>query len=148
VVDTPGVLGRKSRSNPAEAEAETTVDRAATVVLFALDPSGTAGYTAEEQESLLERWKEEYPTLPILAVETKADVFRRPNDRPKVSAVTGEGVDEVLREIRELVKPKGEMPPLEESMIDEAETDHFDVGESSQERSPAARGPRRRGAHK
>jgi len=133
VLDTPGVLGRATRTNPAEAEAETAVDRAATVVLFVIDPSGTSGYTPEEQERLLERWRVEYPALPILAVETKADLVRRPNDRPKVSAVSGEGVDEIFREVRSFVRPKGELPPLEESIV---ESEPGTTAESPPEESP------------
>ena len=116
VVDTPGVLGRPARVNPAETEAETAVDRAATCVLFVIDPSGVSGYSVEEQERLLERWRLEYPRLPILAVETKSDLVRRDNDRVKVSAVTGEGVEAILREIRAAVRPVGELPPLEETI--------------------------------
>jgi nucleolar GTP-binding protein len=113
VVDTPGVLGRAGRSNAAEVEATTTVRRAATVVLFVLDPTDGSGHTLEEQEQLLDRWRLEFPTLPIVAVETKCDVRRSASDRPKVSAVTGEGIDELLGTIRTLVRPSGELPPLE-----------------------------------
>ena len=118
VVDTPGVLGRKHRANPAEVEAETTVRSAATVVLFILDPSGTSGHSMEEQEALLARWREEFPALPIVAVETKADLSTTPSDRPKVSAVTGQGIEELLRTIRGMVRPKGELPPMEESVVE------------------------------
>ena len=119
VVDTPGVLGRRGRSNPAETEATTTVGKAATVVLFVIDPSDRADHAAEEQETLLARWREEFPTLPILVVETKSDLARRSNAHLKVSAVTGEGIDELLRQIRARVQPAGELPPLEESITEE-----------------------------
>ncbi len=117
VVDTPGVLGRPNRANPAEVEATTTVRGAASVVLFVLDPSGRSEHSLEEQESLLARWKEEFPNLPILAVETKSDLVRTASDRPKVSAVTGEGIDDLWKEVRALVRPRGELPPLEESVV-------------------------------
>jgi len=116
VVDTPGVLGRSGRANPAEAEAETTVARAASAVLFVLDPSGTAGYPVEEQERLLQRWREEFPALPIVAVETKADLLRRPNDRLHVSAKTGEGLDDLWKELRRRLTPREPMPPVEEAI--------------------------------
>ena len=119
VLDTPGVLGRPTHTNPAEAEAETAVEKAATVVLFVIDPSGTSGYPPEEQEALLRRWTEEYPGLPIVSVETKCDLLRRPNDRLHVSAKTGEGIEAVWAALRPLLRPKGELPPLEES-IEEA----------------------------
>ena len=121
VVDTPGVLGRSRHANPAEVEAETTVRGAATVVLFLLDPTGTSGRTVEEQEELLERWRKEFPHLPILPVETKSDLLRRPNDRVKVSSVTGDGVPELFLQIRQLVLPKGEMPAMQEELVESPE---------------------------
>ncbi len=119
VVDTPGVLGRKRHVNPAESEAETAVRRAATVVLFVIDPTPTSGHTIEEQEELLARWKAEFPTLPILPIETKSDLVRRDVDRMQVSAVTGEGVDELLARIRKEVTPRGELPPMQEELVEE-----------------------------
>jgi len=115
VVDTPGVLGRDGRLNPAESEATATVGGAATVVLFVLDPTEKCGYSIDEQERLLQRWREEFPRLPILAVETKSDLMKRPSDRPKVSAVTGEGLDGLLQQVRELVRPVEELPPMQEA---------------------------------
>jgi len=114
VVDTPGVLGRPGRSNPAESEATAAVGGVASVVVFVLDPTEKCGYPVAEQERLLDRWREEFPQLPIVAVETKCDLLRRPNDRLKVSAVTGAGLDELQARIRELVQPRGELPPIQE----------------------------------
>jgi nucleolar GTP-binding protein len=119
VVDTPGVLGRSGKANPSEVEATTTVRGAATVVLFVIDPTDRSGHTVEEQERLLDRWREEFPNLPIVAVETKCDLARRPGDRLKVSATTGEGIEALWSEIRGLVRPKGALPPLEESVTEE-----------------------------
>jgi nucleolar GTP-binding protein len=137
VVDTPGVLGRTRRANAAETEAKTTVRGAATVVLFLLDPTGTSGRTLEEQEELLERWRKEFPNLPIVPVETKSDLLRRENDRLKVSSLTGDGVPELLLRIRSLVVPKGEMPPMEEALVE-------DLGEIEDEVPPPPRRSRRR----
>ncbi len=107
IVDTPGVLNRAVRENPAEVEAEATVAGAATAVLFVLDPSGSSGYTLEEQERLLERWRAEFPGLEIVPVETKSDLVRRPTDRLRVSAVTGEGIEELRQELeRRLLPPR------------------------------------------
>ena len=114
VVDTPGVLGRPGRSNPAESEATAAVGGVASVVLFVLDPTEKCGYPVAEQERLLDRWREEFPRLPILAVETKCDLIERPNERLKVSAVTGAGLEELRARVRELVRPRGELPPIQE----------------------------------
>ncbi len=114
VMDTPGVLGRTRRSNRAEAEARTAVERAATVVVFVLDPTDTSGYSLEEQEQLLSRWREEFPKLLIVPVETKVDLVRRTTDRLQVSSVTGEGVDRLRAVLREAL-PTGPGPALEPS---------------------------------
>jgi len=119
VVDTPGVLGRSGRANPSEVEATTTVRGAATVVLFLIDPTDRSEHSVEEQERLLARWREEFPQLPIVEVETKCDLARRSGDRLKVSATTGEGIEALWREIRGLVRPSGALPPLEETVTEE-----------------------------
>ncbi|MCI4358380.1 MAG: 50S ribosome-binding GTPase [Thermoplasmata archaeon] len=117
VVDTPGVLNRTRRGNPAEAEAETAVSHAATVVLFVLDPSESCGYSLEEQERLLARWKDELPAVRIIEVETKSDLTKRGNQRLTVSATTGEGierlVEEIARAIREAQPARTPPPPVE-----------------------------------
>lgn len=101
VLDTPGVLSRPARSNPAEREARVAVERAATVVLFVIDPTGQSGYSVEEQEGLLERWRRELGDRPILVVESKSDIAGAGRSkRLRVSAVTGEGLDELRGEIR------------------------------------------------
>ena len=116
VLDTPGVLGRKGQSNPAEAEATTAVGRAATVVLFVIDPTGRSGYSLADQEALLARWREEYPGIPIVEVETKSDLGSRASDRLQVSAVTGAGMDPLWAALREHLTPRGELPPMEEAI--------------------------------
>lgn len=124
VLDTPGVLGRSHRANPAEAEARTAVERAASVVLFVLDPTPGAEPPLEEQEELLARWKRELPGRPILEVETKADLFRRPgSERLQVSSATGEGLDELWERIRGIWSsmPRPERPPEEEDAPEDEE---------------------------
>jgi len=139
VLDTPGVLGRPGRLNPAESEATAAVGGVATVVLFVLDPTEKCGYSIVEQERLLDRWREEFPRLPIVAVETKSDLVKRPGERPKVSAVTGEGLDELRRTVRELVRPREELPPIREEVTEPPE-----FTEPPAERPPSRRRVRRR----
>lgn len=129
VLDTPGVLGRSGHTNSAEAEARTAVRGAATVVLFVIDPSGKSGYAVEEQERLLARWREEFPHLPMIEVETKCDLVRRPTERLKVSATTGEGLDDLEAKVRDLVRPRGELPPMQEALSEEIPSEP-DVEES------------------
>ena len=122
VVDTPGVLGRTGRANPAEAEAETAVTRAAHAVLFVLDPSDASGHTIDEQEALLARWRAEFPSLPIVVVDTKCDLARRPGERLRVSARTGEGLEALWAALRAALPPRAELPPLEEATTVPEET--------------------------
>jgi len=143
VVDTPGVLGRTARENPAEAEAETAVERAATAVLFVVDPTETCGYTIDEQERLLARWREEFPSLPIVEVETKSDVLERPGDRLHVSARTGAGLDALWDALRRAmpVRPAAAAPDVEEM---EAPGSDEGRAPSFEEDDRPARAPRRR----
>lgn len=97
VVDTPGVLGHRARRNAAESEALAAVGSAAHVILFVIDPTESCGYSRAEQEALLARWRTEFPTVPMLEVETKSDLPHERSARLQVSATTGEGI-EVLRE--------------------------------------------------
>ncbi|MCI4328887.1 MAG: 50S ribosome-binding GTPase, partial [Thermoplasmata archaeon] len=117
LMDTPGVLGRARKENPAEAEAEAAVQHAATLVLFVIDPSESCGYTRAEQQVLLEKWHHELPGIPMLEIETKSDLVKEAGSkRLQVSAKTGEGLDE-LREIiqgRLAVLKPSVPPPIEE----------------------------------
>lgn len=114
VVDTPGVLGRPT-VNDAESEAEAAVGRAATIVLFVIDPTGGCGYPVPDQERLLERWRSELPNVPFIVVETKSDLGRRESERLQVSAVSGVGLDELLAQIQRLLaerRPPGAPTPV------------------------------------
>ena len=142
VVDTPGVLGRTHRANLAEEEATTAVGKAATVVLFVIDPTGTSGYTLEEQEALLERWRAEFPRIPMVDVETKVDLGRRTSGRMQVSATTGEGIENLWSVLRAQLEPKGELPPIQEAVEEAPEAPEEEPSESEPER-PSRRRPRR-----
>jgi nucleolar GTP-binding protein len=144
VLDTPGVLGRKGQHNPAEVEATTAVGRAATVVLFVLDPTGRSGYSVADQEALLARWREEYPALPIVVVETKSDLGERPSDRLKVSAVTGAGIEALWAALRGHMTPRGELPPMEEAIEEVPDAPEEEAPEP--ERRPKRKRPPRREA--
>jgi nucleolar GTP-binding protein len=119
VVDTPGVLGRKARSNPAEREALAVVGTQPTIIVFVLDPTGTSGYPVADQEALLQRWRTEFPATPIIAVETKADLGRSSSGRLSVSSITGEGIDELRREVQALLEkmPKAPVVPAEDYVV-------------------------------
>ncbi len=115
VVDTPGLLGRADRTNPVEDEALVAVEHAATIVVFVIDPTESCGYPLAEQERLLETFRRLRPNVPIVEVETKSDVRRRPSGRLSVSAVTGEGIPELVARIeREIAaQPRPPPPPVD-----------------------------------
>ncbi len=100
VLDTPGVLGRERRANPAEREAMAAVHTGATLILFVLDPTGGSGYPLEDQERLLTRWREELPQVPLIEVETKSDLLKTGSGRLAVSAKTGAGLEQLDRRLR------------------------------------------------
>ncbi|HYK94143.1 MAG TPA: GTPase [Thermoplasmata archaeon] len=115
VVDTPGVLGRSGHENPAESETRAAVAHGVDAVVFLIDPSGSCGYTTAQQEELLARWRTEFPRLAILEVETKSDLGPPTGARLRVSARTGEGLEELrvrLAEMLRQVRPAAE-PPVE-----------------------------------
>jgi nucleolar GTP-binding protein len=101
VVDTPGVLGRRGRANPAESEAIAAVGGVAHLILFVLDPTEECGYSLVDQEALLARWRLEFLSTPFLEVETKADLPRPSSARLQVSATTGVGLEELRARIQE-----------------------------------------------
>ena len=119
LMDTPGVLGRPRRSNPAEAEAQAAVRLAAAVVVFLIDPSEECGFPVAEQLGLLARWREEFPALPIVEVETKSDVRRGDSGRLAVSSKTGEGLEALRGELqRRLAELKRPAAPGEPAIVD------------------------------
>ncbi|MFP4545869.1 MAG: NOG1 family protein, partial [Methanomassiliicoccales archaeon] len=100
VVDTPGLLDRPlEERNGIERQAVLALRYLADVIVFVLDPSETSGYTMEHQLSLLssvESWME---GIPMVVVENKVDLYRSDSNRVKVSAFTGEGMEEMMEKV-------------------------------------------------
>lgn len=101
VVDTPGILDRPiEERNPVERRALAAIAHLPNVLLFLIDPTEAGGTTVAMQERLLEEVRAAYPGADVVAVETKVDLVRREGtDRPCVSSVTGEGVEELRAEL-------------------------------------------------
>ncbi|MET1124935.1 MAG: NOG1 family protein [Archaeoglobaceae archaeon] len=102
IVDTPGLLDRPlSRRNEIEKKAILCLKHLADVILFIIDPTETCGYTLDEQLSLLLEVKESF-SKPVVEAYSKADMhdFR---DRVAFSSKTGEGIEEVLKEIKKFL---------------------------------------------
>lgn len=102
IIDTPGLLDRPlSKRNKIEKRAALCLKHLADIILFVIDPTETS-YPLEKQLSLLGEIKR-YFTHPVLEVYSKADLHNH-RDRMAYSAITGEGVDEIIKEIEKMVK--------------------------------------------
>jgi nucleolar GTP-binding protein len=105
VVDTPGLLDRPDEDrNIVEKQAIVALRHAADAVIFLIDASQTSGWSLEQQEKLLAQTMEEMAGIPIIVAESKVDIFRSDTDRIKFSPVTGEGLDELQRQILSMLR--------------------------------------------
>jgi len=105
VIDTPGLLDRPiEKRNRIERRAILALRHLANSVVFVIDPTGTCGYPLKSQISLLNEVKENFD-VPVLEIYSKADIhgFR---DRLAVSAVTGEGMEELVNVLKVLAEGK------------------------------------------
>jgi len=99
IIDTPGLLDRPiEKRNKIERQAILALKHLANLIIFLLDPSETCGYSLEKQENLLEEIRRDF-NVPIIEVENKADLLRTDSPRLKISAKTGEGVEELVEKV-------------------------------------------------
>ncbi len=100
VIDTPGLLDRPiHRRNEIEKRAILCLKHLANCILFIIDPTETCGFPIENQLALLEEIKENFD-VPIIVAYSKADMHDK-RDLPAFSSVTGEGIDEILKIVKE-----------------------------------------------
>ncbi len=101
-IDTPGLLDRgPEERNEIEKKAMAALRYATDILVFLIDPSETCGYPVEKQENLMKSIFKEFQ-IPHIVVETKSDIIKRKTGNIKVSALTGEGMDELMGRIREI----------------------------------------------
>ncbi|MFQ6061682.1 MAG: NOG1 family protein, partial [Methanosarcinales archaeon] len=101
VIDTPGLLDRPlSNRNKIELQALQALKYLGHAILFILDPSETCGYSLNHQLNLLQEIKKEF-NIPILVVANKIDIVEFGDADMVMSALTGDGVDEVLNKLIE-----------------------------------------------
>ncbi|HML26278.1 MAG TPA: NOG1 family protein [Methanomethylovorans sp.] len=109
VIDTPGLLDRPmSERNVIELQAITALKHLDAVVLFLIDASENCGYTIEEQINLLQEVRSQFD-LPILVVSNKSDLPHFQDldlTDMSMSTATGEGIEEVLTTLIEMIKEK------------------------------------------
>lgn len=103
IIDTPGLLDRPlSKRNKIERRAILALKHLADIILFIIDPTETCGYALERQLSLLEEIKS-YFSKPTIEVYSKADLHKK-RGKPAYSAITGEGIDKIRKEIEKIVE--------------------------------------------
>lgn len=104
LVDTPGLLDRPLEDrNAIERQAVLAIKYLADLIVFIIDPTETSGYTIDIQLHLLDSLKEWMSEIPIIEVENKVDVERSTSSRIKISALEGEGVEELRAAIMEVL---------------------------------------------
>jgi nucleolar GTP-binding protein len=105
VIDTPGLLDRElEKRNSIELQAVLALKYLADLIVFLIDPSETCGYALERQLALLASVKANFHDMPIIEVDSKSDLEGRFTGRPRISALTGEGVDELVALIERTLK--------------------------------------------
>ncbi len=99
IIDTPGLLDRPiEKRNEIEKKAILCLKHVANCILFIIDPT----MNLEPQMKLLEEIKENFD-VPVIVAYSKADLHNK-RDLPAFSSITGEGIEDVLKKIREVLK--------------------------------------------
>ncbi|NJE42441.1 NOG1 family protein [Thermococcus sp. GR6] len=119
VIDTPGLLDRPlSERNEIERQAILALKHLGRVIVYIFDPSEYCGFPIEEQMHLFEEIYEEFKDFPFIVVLNKVDIADEEKIRQveefvkskgleplRISALNGEGLDELKRRVIELVQP-------------------------------------------
>ncbi|NJD99175.1 NOG1 family protein [Thermococcus sp. LS1] len=119
VIDTPGLLDRPlSERNEIERQAILALKHLGRVIVYIFDPSEYCGFPIEEQMHLFEEIYEEFKDFPFIVVLNKVDIADEEKIKQveefvkskgleplRISALNGEGLDELKRRVIELVQP-------------------------------------------
>jgi len=101
IIDTPGLLDRPlHKRNEIEKKAILCLKHVADCILFIIDPTEESG-SLKSQQALLEEIKENFD-VPIVVAYSKADLHDK-RDLPAFSSVTGEGIDEILKILKDIL---------------------------------------------
>jgi nucleolar GTP-binding protein len=104
VIDTPGLLDRPlDARNQIELQAILALRHLADVMVFLIDPTGECGATVEQQQALLDQIRRDFPDSYIIEVESKSDLVKS-GKGAAVSALTGDGVEELRKLILDRLK--------------------------------------------
>jgi nucleolar GTP-binding protein len=100
VIDTPGLLDREmEKRNDMEIKATLALSHLATIIVFVLDPTEYCGYSLDSQLKIMEDIKSMFPKIQLLEIENKADIQRTDSENLKISALEGEGIDDLIKVI-------------------------------------------------
>lgn len=114
IVDTPGLLDRElEQRNAIELQAILALKYLADLIVFVFDPSETCGYTMDRQEALLESVRQNFPDIPVVEVENKVDLGWGGTGRRRISALTGDGVEELFKDLEAQLKEMRRTAPDE-----------------------------------
>jgi len=123
VIDTPGLLDRPlDERNEIELQAVLALRHLADVLVFLVDPTGESGATVEKQEELLSQVRRDFPGSRLIVVEGKSDL-RRTGRGQAVSALTGDGVEELRERIIGMLGAIKKGAPPEPGMDEPAYSD-------------------------
>jgi len=120
VIDTPGLLDRPlSERNEVEKQAILALKHLGDVIVYIFDPSEYCGFPIEEQMHLFEEILREFGEFPFIVAINKVDIAEDEKVRTveefvrvkglepvKISALTGEGLEELKNRVIEIVEPK------------------------------------------
>ena len=118
IIDTPGLLDRPlSERNRIELQAILALKHLARVIIFMVDPTSTCGFPLERQVRLYGEVREGFPGVPMMLVANKADIATEEQinavrealgpDIHVISALRGDGVEEVIEEAVKLAFQQG-----------------------------------------
>ena len=97
VIDTPGLLDREmEKRNEMEVKAVLALRHLATIIVFVLDPTEYCGYPMDSQVEILNDIKSMFPDIELLEVENKIDIQKSDSDHLKISAMDGEGIEDLI----------------------------------------------------
>ncbi len=100
ILDTPGLLDRPmEKRNRIELQAIAALRHLANAVLFVLDPSETCGFPLQDQLRLLGAVRELFPRVPLVVLENKSDLAAGTAGYRRGSALTGEGLPELMEDV-------------------------------------------------
>ncbi|EEB75046.1 NOG1 family protein [Thermococcus sp. AM4] len=120
VIDTPGLLDRPlSERNEVEKQAILALKHLGDVIVYIFDPSEYCGFPIEEQMHLFEEILNEFGEFPFIVAINKVDIADEEKTKAieefvkakglepvKISALTGEGLDELKKRVIAVVEPK------------------------------------------